>query len=142
LLSQLEDEKGRLARQKDELIIKFGQAEAVIVDIKARKEEAVSSFEKQLKEIKIKNEGLSNQARMADDDIRRLQEHVEKATVLVDETSLQVNLLALNIARETARAGEAAKGFTAIVEEAKSLALRTAKSTKDTASFAKVNASL
>jgi methyl-accepting chemotaxis protein len=52
----------------------------------------------------------------------------------IDEIAFQTNILALNAAVEAARAGEAGMGFAVVADEVRNLALRSAKSAKETAS--------
>ena len=52
----------------------------------------------------------------------------------IDEIAFQTNILALNAAVEAARVGEAGMGFAVVADEVRNLALRSAKSAKETAS--------
>jgi methyl-accepting chemotaxis protein len=70
----------------------------------------------------------------ANANIRFLSESVEKigsVVGLISKIAAQTNLLALNATIEAARAGEAGRGFAVVASEVKSLAIQTAKATRD-----------
>jgi len=65
--------------------------------------------------------------------LARVAQRIGDVVKLIEDIAEQTNLLALNATIEAARAGQAGRGFAVVASEVKSLAVQTAKATKEIA---------
>jgi len=80
--------------------------------------------------------GAAADATATNDDIvalARVAQRIGDVVKLIQDIAEQTNLLALNATIEAARAGDAGRGFAVVASEVKSLAVQTAKATKEIA---------
>ncbi len=80
-------------------------------------------------EIQIKSELIDNVTRTMKE-ISDSSKKIDNIVSVINDISFQTNLLALNAAVEAARAGDAGRGFAVVASEVRSLAGKTAESSK------------
>lgn len=74
---------------------------------------------------------VANDAGQAMEKINESSRKITDIINVIDEIAFQTNLLALNAAVEAARAGDAGRGFAVVAQEVRTLAQRSAQSSKD-----------
>ncbi|MAF97191.1 MAG: hypothetical protein CMH26_00985 [Micavibrio sp.] len=101
--------------------------------VKTNADNAKDASEAAVRTRKIAEDGsrVANDAGQAMEKINDSSRQITEIINVIDEIAFQTNLLALNAAVEAARAGDAGRGFAVVAQEVRTLAQRSAQSSKD-----------
>jgi methyl-accepting chemotaxis protein len=126
--------------QRAEGAVRGSNAASANVETAAAAAEELSASIKEIsRQLAQANEvvrGAAADATATNDDIvalARVTQRIGDVVKLIQDIAEQTNLLALNATIEAARAGDAGRGFAVVASEVKSLAVQTAKATKEIA---------
>ena len=113
--------------------------EEISSQVKANAENSDNSYHLSQKNTSVATEGSEKISQLIDTmkSVAEQAKKIEEITSVIDDIAFQTNLLALNAAVEAARAGEQGKGFAVVAEAVRTLAQKSAISTKEISSLIK-----
>lgn len=127
------EEQSTMTNSIQDAIGVTGESSKQMVDIAMNSNESIQENIRVMEELKTQSELITNTNHEVTDAMTRLQnktKEVEEIAGMILNISSQTNLLALNASIESARAGEAGRGFAVAAEQIRQLAEQTKNSTE------------
>lgn len=144
----------QIAQGNNDLSIRTEQQASALEEIAASMEELGSTVHQNADHARMANQVVINTTKTAIDGGEVMQQavqtmqsiseggrEIEEIIGVIDNIAFQTNILALNAAVEAARAGEQGRGFAVVANEVRSLAQRSAESSKEVKALVAGNAS-
>lgn len=144
----------QIAQGNNDLSIRTEQQASALEEIAASMEELGSTVHQNADHARMANQVVINTTKTAIDGGEVMQQavqtmqtildggrEIEEIIAVIDNIAFQTNILALNAAVEAARAGEQGRGFAVVANEVRSLAQRSAESSKEVKALVAGNAS-
>ncbi|MDH5856821.1 HAMP domain-containing protein [Lampropedia aestuarii] len=143
----------QIAQGNNDLSIRTEQQASSLEEIAASMEELGSTVHQNADHAHMANQVVINTTKTAIDGGEVMQQavqtmqtildggrEIEEIIAVIDNIAFQTNILALNAAVEAARAGEQGRGFAVVANEVRSLAQRSAESSKEVKALVAGNA--
>jgi methyl-accepting chemotaxis protein len=124
---------GRTEQQASSLVQTTSSVEQLLLTVQQNAQGAgsASSRAARLRDLAIRGASSMTQAVASVGSIQGSARRMDEIVGVIDSLAFQTNILALNAAVEAARAGEMGKGFAVVAGEVRSLAQRSAASSKE-----------